>query len=120
MIVGFVALGPLVFFVHRLAALLRRAILEYGIPGQLHSTDFHEKWILHRAGREAEFLQAPESSAFADYGQSYERIEQLNPFPAGKQDSIPMALAIAIPTFPVIIAQIPVAVVLKDLLDALR
>jgi hypothetical protein len=120
MIVAFVALGPLVFFVPRLEALRRRGILEYGILGQLHSTDFHEKWILHRAGHEAEFLQAPESSALADYGQSYERIGELNPFPAGKQDLIPLALAIAIPAFPVIIAQIPVAVVLKDLLDAMR
>jgi hypothetical protein len=52
--------------------------------------------------------------------QSYEKIEELNPFPAGKQDLIPLALAIAIPAFPVIIAQIPVAIVLQDLLRALR
>lgn len=62
----------------------------------------------------------PESSTLADYGQSYEKIEELNPFPAGKQDLIPLALAIAIPAFPVIIAQIPVAIVLQDLLRALR
>jgi len=42
-IVAFVALGPLVFFVPRLAALRRRGILEYGILGQLHSTEFHQK-----------------------------------------------------------------------------
>lgn len=116
-IVVFVALGPLVFFVPRLAALRRRGILEYGILGQLHSTEFHQKWILHRTGHEAEFLQAPESSTLADYGQSYEKIA---PFPADKQDLIPLALAIAIPAFPVIIAQIPVAIVLQDLLRALR
>jgi len=86
----------------------------------LHSIEFHQKWILHRTGHEAEFLQAPESSTLADYGQSYEKIEELNPFPAGKQDLIPLALAIAIPAFPVIIAQIPVAIVLQDLLRALR
>jgi hypothetical protein len=34
-IVAFVALGPLVLFVPRLAALRRRGILEYGILGQL-------------------------------------------------------------------------------------
>jgi hypothetical protein len=58
--------------------------------------------------------------ALADYGQSYEKIQELHPFPASKEDLIPLALAIAIPAFPVIIAQIPVAIVLKDLLDALR
>jgi hypothetical protein len=76
--------------------------------------------FFHRTGHEAEFLQAPESSTLADYGQSYEKIEELNPFPADKQDLIPLALAIAIPAFPVIIAQIPVAIVLQDLLRALR
>jgi hypothetical protein len=119
-IVAFIALGPLVFFVPRLAALRRRGILEYGILGQLHSTEFHQKWILHRTGHETEFLQAPESSTLADYGQSYEKIEELNPFPADRQDLIPLALAIAIPAFPVITAQIPVAIVLQDLLRALR
>lgn len=115
-----VALGPLIVFVPRLAALRTKGILEYGILGQLHSRDFHEKWILHRAGHEAEFLQAPESSTLADYGQAFEKIEQLNPFPANKEDLIPLLLAVAIPAFPVIIAQIPVAVVLNDLFHALR
>ncbi len=119
-IVAAIALGPLLFFVPRLAALRRRGILEYGILGQLHSLEFHQKWILHRTGHESEFLEAPESSTLADYGQSYEKIELLNPFPAGKQDLIPLALAIAIPAFPVIIAQIPVTIVLQDLLRALR
>ncbi len=119
-IVAAIALGPLLFFVPRLAALRRSGILEYGILGQLHSLEFHQKWILHRSGHESEFLQAPESSTLADYGQSYEKIELLNPFPAGKQDLIPLALAIAIPAFPVIIAQIPVTIVLQDLLRALR
>ena len=65
-IFALVALGPLAFFVPRLAELRRKGILEYGILGQLHSADFHEKWILHRAGREAEFLEAPDSSSLAD------------------------------------------------------
>jgi hypothetical protein len=118
-IVAFVALGPLALCFPRLSALRRKGILEYGILGQLHSAEFHEKWILHRADHEAEFLQAPESSALADFGPSYEKIEPLSPFP-DKQDLIPLALARAIPAFPVVIAQIPVTVVLTDLLRALR
>jgi hypothetical protein len=109
----------LIFFVPRLSALRRKGILEYGLLGQLHSLEFHEKWILRRSGHEAEFLQAPESSTLADYGQSYEKIEGLNPLPAGKQDLIPLALAIAIPAFPVIIAQIPVAIVLAQRLPVI-
>jgi hypothetical protein len=119
-VIGLIALGPLVFFVPRLAALRRRGILEYGILAQIHSAEFHEKWIVHRAGHEGEFLQAAESSTLADFGQSYERIEQLKPFPADRGSLYALVAAIAIPALPVIVAQIPVVVVLMDLLKALR
>jgi hypothetical protein len=119
-IIALVALGPLVFFVPRLVVLRRKGILEYGILGQLHSADFHEKWILHRAGQEDEFLQAPEISALADYGRAYEKIEDSKPFPADKGTLYGLAAAVVIPALPVILAEVPLAVVLKDLLAALH
>lgn len=119
-LIAIVALGPLVFFVPALTALRRKGILEYGTLGQIHSTEFHEKWIRNREGNEAEFLHAPEISALSDYGQSYERIKQLKPFPADTDSLYALAAAVAIPALPVVLAQIPVAVVLADLLKALR
>jgi hypothetical protein len=119
-IVAVVALGPLVFFVPRLAALRRKGILEYGILGQMHSSDYHEKWILHRGGHEDEFLKAPESMALAAFGNSYEKIEQLKPFPLDKVSLYFLCAAILIPALPAILAQIPVAVVIQDLLKAVR
>jgi hypothetical protein len=119
-IVALVALGPLVFFVPRLAALRRKGILEYGLLGQLHSMKFHEKWILHRAGHEAEFLQAPESSALADFGTSYDKMAQMKPFPADTGTLYVLAASVLIPALPVILAQIPLMVVLRDLFAALR
>jgi hypothetical protein len=115
-----VALGPLAFFVPRLAGVRRRGILEYGILGQIHSAEFHEKWIVHRAGHEAEFLVAPESTTLANYGRAYETIENMNAFPADKGALYTLAAAIAIPALPAVLAQIPFAVVLSDLLKALR
>lgn len=119
-IIALIALGPLLFFITRLAALRRRGILEYGILGQIHSIEFHEKWILHRSGHEAEFLQAPESSTLADFGRSYEMVQRLKPFPADKGSLYMLAAAVAIPAMPVILAVVPLAVVLRDLLHALR
>jgi hypothetical protein len=120
LIIALVALGPLLFFVPRLAALRRRGILEYGILGQIHSTEFHEKWIYHRAGHEEEFLLAPETSTLANFGKSYEKIEQLKPFPADTGALYALAAAVVIPALPVVLAQIPLAIVLKDLFRALR
>lgn len=115
-----VALGPLVFFVPRLARLRRAGIMQYGILAQIHSTDFHEKWILHRAGHEEEFLAAPEASTLTDYGASYENIEAMQPFPFDKGALVSLVIAIVVPMIPVVLAQIPLAVVLKDLLEAVR
>jgi hypothetical protein len=112
------ALGPLVFFVPRLAKLRRSGIIQYGILAQIHSTDFHEKWILHRAGHEEEFLATPEASTLTDYGSSYENIEAMQPFPFDKGAFIALALAVAAPLLPAVLAQIPLAVVLQDLLKA--
>jgi hypothetical protein len=119
-IIALVGLGPLLFFIPRLAALRLRGILEYGILGQIHSAEFHEKWINQRAGHEAEFLQAPESTTLANFGRSYEKIEQLKPFPADTGSLYALAAAVAIPALPVVLAQIPLAVVLMDLLKTLR
>ena len=117
---AFVALGPLAFFVPRLAELRRRGILEYGILGQLHSTEFHEKWIMHRAGHETDFLDARESSTLASFGRVYESIEKMNAFPADKGALYTLAAAVLIPALPVILAAVPFIVVLSGLLKALR
>ncbi len=114
------AMGPLIFFVPRLAKLRRWGIMEYGTLAQIHSTDFHEKWILHRAGHEEEFLAAPEASTLTDYGASYENIEAMQPFPFDKGAFLSLALAVAVPMIPAVLAQMPLAVVLKDLLEAAK
>jgi hypothetical protein len=119
-VVALLALGPLAFFIPRLAALRRRGILEYGILGQLHSAEFHEKWILHRAGHEAEFLMAPENSALNDFGEAYEKIGKMNPFLTDKGALYALAGAVLIPALPMILAEVPIAVVLSDLLKAMR
>jgi hypothetical protein len=115
-----VALAPLIFFVPRLANLRRRGILEYGILGQIHSTEFHEKWIRHRAEHETEFLVATEISTLANYGRAYETIERMSPFLIDKVALYTLAAAVLIPALPVILAEVPFAVVLSDLLKALR
>lgn len=119
-LVALIALGPLAFFVPQLAALRRRGILEYGILGQLHSIDFHEKWILSRAGHEAEFLTAGETSTLADFGQAYEKLKDLKPFPLDRDVLIVLGLSLSIPLLPVILAAVPLVVILKTLLEALK
>lgn len=114
------ALGPLLFFAPRLFGLRRKGIREYGALGHLNSTEFHEKWIAHRAGHEVDFLQAPESSRLCSYGQIYEKIGKLKPFPVDKGSLYVLAIAVVLPLLPAVLTEIPFVVVIKDLLKALR
>jgi hypothetical protein len=119
-IIAIVAFGPLVFFLPRLAALRQDAILQYGVLGQIQGVKFHDKWLRKRAGHESEFLQAPEITTLANYANTYKNIQQLKPFPIDKASLYTLAAAVAIPALPVVLAQLPLAVVLKDLLSAAR
>jgi hypothetical protein len=119
-IIAIIALGPLLVFVPKLAALRRRGILEYSIFGQIQATEFHDKWILNRTGDDAELIDATEIIALQSYGAEYDRIEALNPFPTDKGALIGLALSVAIPSLPTILAEIPLIVVLKDLLQTVH
>jgi hypothetical protein len=113
------ALGPLLAFVPRLAALRINGIVIYGILGQLQSTGFDDKWILHRAGREAEFLVAPEINTMSGFSNLYEKIEGLRPFPADLVSLYGLIAAIILPAILVLMTEIPLATILKNLLGAL-
>jgi len=111
---------PIVFFVPRLAAVRRKKILGYAILGQIQSTEFHEKWILNRTGHEEELIDAAEISTLCDYGQAYDRIKEMKPFPADRGALIGLALSVVIPALPTVLAEIPLIVILKQLLGALK
>jgi hypothetical protein len=115
-----IAMGPLVLFIPKLGRLHRQGMLQYGILGQLHSVDFHKKWILNRAGHEEEFLTAPEISTLIDYAGSYENVEKLQPFPLDRGAMIGLVLAIALPLLPVVLAEVPFIAVVKGLLAAVK
>jgi hypothetical protein len=114
------ALGPLIFFMPKLAVVRRRGLLQYGALGQVHSTEFHNKWVLHGAGHESEFLAAPEVSTLIDFGSSYDNIQRMQPFPTDRGALAALALAISLPFLPTVLAEVPLSVALKQLLEALK
>jgi hypothetical protein len=115
-----VAMGPLVLFVPKLGRLHRQGILQYGTLGQLHSIDFHKKWILNRTGHEEEFLTAPEISTLTDYASSYENVEKLQPFPLDRGATVALVFAVVLPLLPVVLSEIPLVTVVKGLLAAVK
>lgn len=68
-IIALLALAPLLFFIPKLAALRHDGILDYGLLAQFQVRAFHEKWVLHGAGHEADFPASTEGRALAGFGQ---------------------------------------------------
>ncbi|HZD32168.1 MAG TPA: hypothetical protein VE779_10960 [Candidatus Angelobacter sp.] len=119
-IIFVVALGPLSFFVPSLAASRRKGILEYALVGTMQSSAFHEKWVLHRTEHEDEVLAAPEISTLCDYNSAFKNVEALKPFPIDKNTLIGLAISIALPALPTVVAEIPLTELLKQLFGALK
>jgi hypothetical protein len=119
-IVFAVALLPLLFFVPKLLPLRRKGILEYSTIGHMQSTAFHDRWVIHGEENRDEIIAAPEISTLCDYNSAYTNVEDMYPIPVDKEALMGLALSIAIPALPVILAEIPIATVLQDLLEALK
>ena len=120
LVVVLLAVGPLLLFVPKLAPLRRKGILQYGSLAHLQSAEFHDKWILHRKGRELEFLAAPEVSTLTDLATSFENIENMKAVPLDKGSLMAPLIATIVPLLPAVMAQVPLKVILKSLLEAMK
>src|SRR5208337_3090681 len=119
-LVVLIAVGPLLFFVPKLAPLRRKGILQYGSLAHLESAEFHDKWILNRKGHELEFLSAPEVSTLTDLATSFQNIEDMKAIPLDKGSLMAPVIAVVLPLLPAVMAQVPLKVVLKSLLEAMK
>jgi hypothetical protein len=115
-----VALAPLIFFVARLTLMRKLAMLDYGVLAQAHVVDFHTKWLSDRKNNGEPQLSASEVSALADLTIAFGHIKRMLPFPADIGTLVCLVLAVAVPLFPVVLAEIPFSVVVKGLFQAIK
>ncbi|HTO06644.1 MAG TPA: hypothetical protein VMR86_06260 [Myxococcota bacterium] len=108
------ALGPLLAFTPRLAALKREALYEYGALSSRHDAAFRDKWLTLKAEAE-ELLGNEDASSLADLTTGYERAKALRPVPIDLQAIAPIILAAALPMIPLIALQVPLVDILKGL-----
>jgi len=114
-----IALAPLALFVRKLDVLRRTAMLEYAVLAQRQANYLHGKWFSPAAPEETQ-LTVSEVSALADFALSYQNIRRLRPFPADKGTLISLALAVIAPLFPAVLAEFPLSVIVKGLLQAVK
>jgi hypothetical protein len=113
-------LGPLCFFIWKLSVLRQKAILEYGVLAQVQTTDFHSKWISHREDRWKELSEVPNVTMLADFDFVYSNIKRMQPLPVDRNTLIGLALAVLVPLLPAVLAEIPLRVLMKEIIVAVR
>jgi hypothetical protein len=118
--VALISGAPLMFFAPRLVSLRFHGMSDYGVLGQVLSAKFHDAWILSRTQQNPKTLQTPESSALNSYGKTYDNVGEIKMFPADVSSFYPLAAAVIIPGIFVATAQLPLMVILKDLIRAIH
>jgi hypothetical protein len=58
--------------------------------------------------------------SLADFAIAYGHIKRMKPFPADLGSLVGLALAVAVPLFPAVLAEIPLSVILKGLFEAVK
>ena len=114
------ALAPLTFFVIRLALLRKKAMLDYGVLAQAHVVNLDQKWFSDRESNREPHFTAQEVTALADLTIAYGHIRRMRPLPADISTLVGLALAVAAPLFPVVLAEIPFSVIVKGLFQAVK
>jgi hypothetical protein len=107
---------PLLVLAPRIAALKRKALLDYGALVGSHGRLVHRRWILGRPVAGDALLDAPELGPVADIAATYELVEKISPLPIGKTTLTAIAVPIALPMLFVAAQQIPLRDMLLKLL----
>jgi hypothetical protein len=110
---------PLLVLAPRIAALKRKALLDFGTLVGNHGRLVHRRWILGRPVAGDALLDAPELGPVADIAATYELVEKISPLPVGKTTLAAIAVPIALPMLFVAAQQIPLRDMLLKLLKTL-
>ena len=112
-------LAPLAVFIGPLARARAIGRLRYGALASHHGRLFEERWLDNEQPPGDAILEAPDISSLADVQGGFERVYRIRPFPIGRSELVPLALASALPYAPLALLVMPLSEILKKLLGAL-
>ena len=110
--------SPPLVFVPQLTRLKLQALHDFGELVFRTNATFERRWV-PPGGDPDGLLNASEASAVADLGQVYTQVERMWVFPFRRSAFIGVTAAVVIPLLPVVIAELGVRDLMKDLLGAL-
>jgi hypothetical protein len=112
-------LMPLVSFAPQLLATKRKGLIEYGALATAYTQSFDQKWVRGDNPEGELLLGTGDIQSLADLGNSFEIIKKMNAFPFDLNAIKTIAVAAALPFFPLLFTVMPAEELLKQIMKLL-
>lgn len=111
--------APLMAFTRKILQARRRGIFEYGALAGAVGRQLERKWLNRESNVDEGVLEVPHFSATTDLNQVVSNVYQIKSVPLDLQDLIAVVVAVLLPFVPVLLYEIPLNVILPDLMKLL-
>jgi hypothetical protein len=111
--------APLMAFTREILQARRRGIFEYGALAGAVGRQMERKWLGPGGNVDQGALDVPHFSATTDLYQLVSNVYQIKSVPLDLQDLVAVVVAVLLPFVPVLLFEIPLNVILPDLLKLL-
>jgi len=110
-----IVLGPLLFFSPRLMRAKRDGLREYGRLVTRYVREFDLKWRRGGATADEQLLGSADIQSLADFGNSFQVIRDIRPFPFGRDTVLQLVFFTVMPVMPLVLTLIPLEELIKKL-----
>lgn len=112
-------LGPLLFFMVKLAAAKRTGLREYGNLAQRYVREFDAKWLRGGAGRDETLVGSADIQSLADLGNSFELVRNMRFAPITRSAVLQLLVITLLPVAPLLLTMLPLREILRTLVKVL-
>ncbi len=111
--------APLIVFTREILQTRRRGIFEYGALAGAVGRQLERKWLERTASVDEAALDVQHFSATTDLYQVVSNVYQIKSAPLDLQDLVAVIIAVLLPFVPVLLYEIPLNVILPDIVKLL-
>ncbi|HWV89153.1 MAG TPA: hypothetical protein VNZ59_03630 [Burkholderiales bacterium] len=114
-----VVLAPLPFFIFQLARAKREGTREYGLLAMRYADEFRDKWMGGRRPAGEPLVGSADFQSLADLAGAHDVLREMRVLPFSMQTIVRLAIVIAVPYLPLVLAMIPLEELLVRLIGKL-
>jgi hypothetical protein len=112
-------LGPLLFFMAKLAAAKRMGLREYGNLAQRYVREFDAKWLRGGAGGGEALVGSADIQSLADLGNSFELVRSMRFAPITRSAVLQLLVITLLPVAPLVLTMLPLREIVHTLVKVL-